>query len=90
MGFGTVGGGTYDILTQNRDYIKRTQGMDVVVARILDRSDAPLVARGIDKSLFCGDVDALAADPEIELAVETMGGVETARSVIDKVQGEGN
>lgn len=85
MGLGTVGGGTYDILTQNRDYIKRTQGMDVVVARILDRSDAPLVARGIDKSLFCGDVDALAADPEIELAVETMGGVEPAKTFITKM-----
>lgn len=84
MGFGTVGGGTYDILTQNRDYIKRTRDMDVTVARILDRSNAPLVARGVDPSLYCADIDALVADPEIELVVETMGGVEPAKTFITK------
>lgn len=85
IGFGTVGGGTYDILTRNHDYIKRTQGVDVEVAAILDRSAAPLEKRGVPVSLFCDGADKLAADASIELVVETMGGVEPAKTFITKM-----
>lgn len=85
MGFGTVGGGTYDILTQNRDHIRSTQGVDIEVKYVLDRSAECLEKRGADKSLFCSDVDALAADKEVELVVETMGGVEPAKTFITKM-----
>ncbi|MCI9404594.1 MAG: homoserine dehydrogenase [Clostridia bacterium] len=85
MGLGTVGGGAYDIIASNGDYIERTQGLDVRVKRILDRTDAPLRARGIDPSLYCGSVDELAADKEIEVVVETMGGVEPAKTFITKM-----
>ncbi len=85
MGFGTVGGGTYDILTQNRDHIRLTQGVDIEVKYVLDRSAECLEKRGADKSLFCSDVDALAADKEVELVVETMGGVEPAKTFITKM-----
>lgn len=89
MGLGTVGGGTYDILVQNREYIRKTRGLDIEVKTILDRSVAPLVKRGISESLFCSDVDALAADPEISLVVETMGGVEPAKTFITKMLAAG-
>lgn len=89
MGFGTVGGGTYDILTENREYIRSTRGLDIEVKTILDRSSAPLDARGIDKSVFCSDVDALAADSEISVVVETMGGVEPAKTFITKMLSSG-
>ena len=85
MGFGTVGGGTYDILTQNRDHIRSTQGVDIEVKYVLDRSAECLEKRGADKSLFCSDVDALAADKEVERVVETMGGVEPAKTFITKM-----
>lgn len=82
MGLGTVGGGAYDILTQNREYIKSTQDIDIEVAAILDRDVSPLTARGIDEALFCPSIDALAADPEIDLVIETIGGVEPAKTFI--------
>ncbi|MCH5165551.1 MAG: homoserine dehydrogenase [Clostridiales bacterium] len=85
MGLGTVGGGAYDILAANREYIKSTQGVDITVAAILDRDKAPLEKRGIDSSLFCDSVDKLAADPDIELVIETMGGVEPAKTFITKL-----
>lgn len=85
MGFGTVGGGAYDILVENREYIKNTRGVDIEVARILDRSEEALSARNADAALFCPSADALAADPDIELVIETMGGVEPARSFIIKM-----
>ncbi|MDE6401061.1 MAG: homoserine dehydrogenase, partial [Clostridiales bacterium] len=85
MGLGTVGGGAYDILTENREYIKATQDLDISVAAILDRSTAPLKAKGIGSELFCDGIDKLAADPEIELVIETMGGVEPAKTFISKL-----
>ncbi|MDE7464723.1 MAG: homoserine dehydrogenase [Clostridiales bacterium] len=85
MGLGTVGGGAYDILTRNRDYIKKTQGLDVEIKYILDRDCSPLEKRGIPTSLFCSSVDALAADKEVELVIETMGGVEPAKTFITKM-----
>lgn len=85
MGLGTVGGGTYDILVENREYIRKTRGLDIAVTRILDRTDAPLASRGIDPSLYCGSADVLAADSEVELVVETMGGVEPAKTFIKKM-----
>ncbi len=89
MGLGTVGGGAYDILTKNRDYILKTSGVDIEVKAILDRDSSPLEKRGIDTALFCGDVDALAADTEVELVVETMGGVEPAKTFIEKMLAAG-
>ncbi len=85
MGLGTVGGGAYDILTENREYIQATQGIDVTVAAILDRTSAPLQARGISADLFCDNIDKLAANPDIELVIETMGGVEPAKTFITKL-----
>lgn len=85
MGLGTVGGGAYGILTENREYIKATQDLDITVAAILDRNVQPLKARGISEDLFCDNIDKLAADPEIELVIETMGGVEPAKTFIEKL-----
>ncbi len=89
MGLGTVGGGAYDILTRNRDYILKTQGLDIEVKYILDRDVTPLEKRGIPVSLWCASADALAADPEVELVIETMGGVEPAKTFISKMLSAG-
>ena len=82
MGIGTVGGGTYDILTQNRDLIRRTRGLDLEVRKILDRSKDNVTARGIDGALACTDLNEIVSDPGISVVVETMGGVEPARTFI--------
>ena len=47
MGLGTVGGGTYDILTENHEHIKRTQGVDVRVRRVLDRDRERVLGKGV-------------------------------------------
>ena len=89
MGIGTVGGGTYEILTTNRELIKKTRGLDITVKKILDRAVENVTARGIDASLACTDLEAIVTDPEISIVVETMGGVEPARSFILRVLAAG-
>lgn len=85
MGLGTVGGGTYDILTCNREHIKRTQGVDIRVKRVLDRDKEILKKHGVPESIFTSNVDELASDPDIDIVVETMGGVEPAKTFILKM-----
>ena len=82
LGLGTVGGGTYDLLTGSRDQIKRTQGVDVTVKRILTRSREKLAARGIDESVLAGGIAEIVSDPEISVVVETIGGVDAAKSYV--------
>jgi len=84
MGLGTVGGGTYDILTQNRDYIKRTQGVDIAVKRVLDRDRERVLGRGVSPSVFTDNIENVVSDSSISIVIETMGGVEPAKSFIIK------
>ena len=85
LGLGTVGGGTYDILTQNHDMIVRTQGLDFCVRRILDRDRDRVVARGVSPDAVTCNIDDIVNDKEIDVVVETMGGVEPAGSFIAKL-----
>ena len=37
IGIGTVGGGTYDLLTKNHDKILASYGIDVRIKKVLDK-----------------------------------------------------
>ena len=34
LGLGVVGGGTYNILTEKKEFFKRTQGLDITVESV--------------------------------------------------------
>ncbi len=89
MGLGTVGGGTYEILTDNHDYIKRTQQLDVRVKRVLDRDRERVLSRGVAADVFTDSIDDVINDKEIDIVIETMGGVEPAKTFILKALGSG-
>ncbi len=76
LGLGTVGGGTYDILVKNHDLIEKRTGVSVEVVKILDLRKRP----GVDESLFTTDPDEVLGNPEIDLVVETLGGIQPASS----------
>ena len=84
MGLGTVGGGTYDVLTRNREVIKSGYGVDVEVVKILDKSPKRLADKGASEKLFAANIDEIVSDPDISVVVETMGGLEPAGSFIIK------
>lgn len=85
MGLGTVGGGTYDILTLNHDMIAKTQGLDINVVKILDKDVDRVVARGIDKTVVTTNLQDILDDKSISIVVEVMGGVEPAKTFILEV-----
>lgn len=75
LGFGTVGGGVLEVLRRNAAGIARRAGEPVEVKYILDVRDFP---DHPDKELFVKNIDAILADPEIKVVVETIGGTRFA------------
>ena len=76
LGLGTVGGGTYTILTENKAVIEKRTGCSIEVVRILDRFKKP----GVPEYLYTEDPDEVIAGKDIDLVVETLGGIEPACS----------
>ncbi len=85
MGIGTVGGGTYRILTEHRDFLMKTQGIDFRVKKVLDKNLERIRSFGIPEAAAASSPDEIAADKDISLVVETMGGVEPAKTFIEKM-----
>ena len=49
LGLGTVGGGTYEILTKNREYFRETLGLDVEVKAVLEKNVERAKSLGVDE-----------------------------------------
>lgn len=79
-GLGTVGGGTLNLLRENADEIGMRLGRKITVSHVATRTPKPELTVGVGKT--GNDPFAVAADPEVQLVVETMGGYEPAFDVI--------
>ena len=79
MGYGTIGSGVAEILRDNRDIIARRAGVPLELKYVLDLRDfeGDPVA---DKIVH--DYKTIAEDKEVEMVVETMGGVEPAYTFV--------
>ena len=75
FGYGTVGSGVVEVLTENSDVIARKVGEGVFVKSILDLRDFP---GDPFEGKIVHDVNLVVNDPEISVICETMGGVGAA------------
>lgn len=75
MGYGTVGGGVYDIIKSNAAKLEKNAGEKVQVAHILDIRDFDDHS---EKELFTKDFDQILQDEETTVVVEVMGGLHPA------------
>jgi len=82
IGFGTVGAGTYEVLTRNRSLVADRVGAEVVVKRIADLDTESDRGVQVEPGLVTADADEILNDPEIEVVVELIGGVEAAKTYI--------
>ncbi len=89
-GLGTVGSGLVAILDRNVDWIERRLGRTIVVRKVLVRDLAkPRAAMPAPGAVFTTDPDELVADPDIDIVVELMGGLDAAFSLIHKALSAG-
>jgi homoserine dehydrogenase len=81
IGFGTVGKGLAEVLLSQRERLVRRTGMSIRLAGIADHSATALPERFSDIPLT-KDGMALISDPEIDIIVELIGGIEPAKTFV--------
>ncbi len=75
MGYGTIGSGVFDVVNTNREIIRKNLGEELRVKYVLDLRDFP--GEPVEEVLI-HDVNIILEDPEVDIVVETMGGLEPA------------
>lgn len=80
LGLGTVGGGTYDILQMNKDIISQRSGSRFNVVKVLEKNMERVKSLGIDPSMATDDPESIFTDPDIDIVVEALGGIEPSTS----------
>ncbi len=79
-GLGTVGGGTYNVLTRNKDEICARAGCEIVVSHIGERIENPNCdTTGVRMS---ADAFEVVKDPEVDIVVELIGGYGVAKEIV--------
>lgn len=79
-GLGTVGSGTFNVLTRNAQEISRRVGCEIIVEQIGARRDNPnciTTTTNITRDIF-----EVATNPEIDIVVELIGGYDIALKLV--------
>ena len=89
-GFGTVGGGLVRLLDENADLIRRRCGRAIVLKKVLVRNATKARSAQLPAGTeLTTDYRALTDDPEIDVLVELIGGIDNARTIIDRALDQG-
>ena len=75
LGYGTVGSGVVEVINTNHDNINKRAGKEINVKYVLDIrdfEDDPV------QKILVHDFDVILKDPEVDIIVEVMGGVDPA------------
>lgn len=85
LGFGVVGGSTWQVLRNNADEIARRAGRKIEIVKIADR-DTDKVKKIINNSNLNVDITddtyALVKDPNVDIVIELIGGDKLALELI--------
>ncbi len=82
LGLGTVGGGVAELITTHKGRLADLLGAPLVLARAADLDPALAAGLGLEQGVYTDDAHAVLADPEIDIVVELIGGLEPARSLV--------
>ena len=81
LGYGTVGSGVVEVLETNRESINKKAGEELNLKYVLDLRDFP--GDPIQEKIV-HDYEVIANDPEIQIVIEVMGGVEPAYTFVKR------
>ncbi len=82
LGCGTVGGALVEMLGERGDDIEARTGIRLEIGAIAVRSASKNRGSGLSGDLLTTDARAVVADPDIDVIVEVIGGIEPARELI--------
>lgn len=81
-GLGTVGGGTFNVLTRNNGMISARAGCEIAITHIGARRENP--ACDTQDIKISADINAVADDPEVHIIVELIGGTTVAKELVTR------
>ena len=82
LGIGTVGGGTYAVLTRNQEEITRRAGRPIHITAVADRNVEFAKSRVAADVKVTDDAFEVVNDPEIDIVVELIGGYTVAKDLV--------
>lgn len=82
LGLGVVGGGTYRILADNREFYQKTQGIDITVEAVLERNRDQALALGVSEEKIASNIAEVVCNPDVQIVVECIGGIGVAREFV--------
>ena len=83
LGAGTVGSGVYKLAGMQEEDICLKTGAHLEIKKILVRNPGK-VREGIPQELFTDSWQEILEDPEIQIVIEVMGGIEPARTYVEE------
>lgn len=81
LGYGTVGSGVVEVINTNHEIINKRAGEEINIKYVLDLRDFP--GDPIQEKIV-HDIDVIINDPEVQIVVEVMGGVEPAYTFVKR------
>ncbi len=83
LGLGTVGSGTYEVIEEKpSDFFKAKTGCNIHIKYVMVRHPEKYRGRVKDSVQLVNDWSVIVNDPEVDIVVEVMGGIEPARTYI--------
>lgn len=79
LGYGTVGSGVVEVIKTNQDSINKKAGKDINVKYVLDLREFP---GDPVQEILVHDYNVIVNDPDVQIVVEVMGGVNPAYSFV--------
>ncbi len=84
IGFGTVGAGVVKILQRNSKLIEKRMGAQILLKRVADIDVKTDRGVKLKPGVFTTKADEVLNDPEIDIVMELIGGIEPAKTFILK------
>ena len=81
IGFGTVGSGLAEVLLSQQERLQQRSGLTIRLAKVADTSAKELPAQFADTALV-NDAAELINDPDIDIIVELIGGIQPAKTFV--------
>src|SRR5471032_2169 len=82
LGIGTVGSGTYNVLTRNQEEIRRRAGRAIEITMVADLDVARAKSAVGDHVKVVADGREIIANPDIDIVVELIGGYGVAKTLV--------
>lgn len=84
IGFGNIGTGVVNALNRNAEIIRKRIGVPVKITRISDIDTKRKRDAEYDPAILTNDANSILDDPEIDIVIELVGGLEPARTFVER------